>query len=127
MQAVLLWSCTQWAKTKEGKEILDRVKKGISESAYHYDVTAYYMAIAYYTIGDKASGREIAMKLAKNASDEISYFQTLQDDGKASVASELRRSMQIVGSLSQTAKQFGDEETAQQLEAQLQMMDAKAR
>lgn len=114
-------------KTKEGKEILDRVKKGISESAYHYDVTAYYMAIAYYTIGDKASGREIAMKLAKNASDEISYYQTLEEDGKASVASELRRSMQIVGSLSQTAKQFGDEETAKQLESQLQMMDAKAR
>lgn len=114
-------------RTKEGKEVLDKVKKGISESAYHYDATAYYMAIGYYSIGDKATGREMAMKLAKNAADDVNYYTTLKDDGKASMAGDLRRNLQIVGSLSATAKQNGDEQTAKELEEMLQMLDAKSR
>lgn len=114
-------------RVKEGKAVLDKVKKGISESAYHYDATAYYMAIGYYTIGDKATGKEIATKLSKNAADNMAYYMTLKENGKANFASDLRRSMQIIGSLSMTAKQFGDAETAKMLETQVQMMDAKSR
>lgn len=114
-------------KTKEAKEVMDKVKKGISESSYFYDVTAYYMAIGYYTIGDKKTGKEMAMRMAKNAADEVAYFQTLKDDGKASMGGEMNRSMQIVGSLSQVAKQYGDAETAKDLETQLQMMQARTK
>ena len=114
-------------KVTEGKAVLDKVKKGISESAYHYDATAYYMAIGYYNIGDKATGKEIATTLAKNAADNMAYYQTLSENGKANFMSDLRRSMQIIGSLSMTAKQAGDAETAKMLEDQVQMMDARAR
>ncbi|MCB9045984.1 MAG: DUF2723 domain-containing protein [Chitinophagales bacterium] len=115
-------------KAKEAKEVLDKVKKGISESAYQYDATAYYMAIGYYNIGDKETGREMALKLAKNAADELNYYETLSEDRRAgTMQSDVRREMQIVGSLSQTAGQTGDTVTAKELEAQLQMMAAKVR
>lgn len=114
-------------RNKEAKEVLDRVKNGISESSYHYDATAYYMAIAYFNIGDKATGREMAMKLAKNASDEVNYYLTLEEDGKASMSGDLQRSLQIVGSLANTAKQAGDEETGKELEEMVMMLDKKAR
>lgn len=109
-------------KTKEAKAVLDKVKKGISESAYHYDATAYYMAIGYYSIGDKKTGKEIAMRLAKNAADMVSYYQTLKDDGKAAAQSDVTRSIQITGSLSAVATQNGDIETGKELEAQVNMM-----
>lgn len=114
-------------RNKEAKEVLDRVKEGISESSYQYDVTAYSMAISYYMIGDKASGREMAMRLAESSADEVNYYITLDESGKASLASDLNRALQIVGSLSATAKQSGDEKTAKELDDMLQMLDKKSR
>lgn len=112
-------------RNEEAKQVLDKVKKGISEYAYPYDVMAYTMAMAYYTIGDKASGREIALKMSKLAADELAYYQTLKDDGRASLAGEFSRMTQIIGSLSMTAKENGETETAEQLEAQARMMQAR--
>lgn len=114
-------------KHDEAKAVLDKVRKGISENAYQYDATAYYMAIGYYTIGEKGEGREMALKLAKNSADEVNYYLTLKDDGKAAMQNEVRRSLQIVGSLSATAKQYGDEKTAKELEEQLSLLDAQSR
>ena len=112
-------------RNDDAKKVLDKLKKGISEYAYPYDVMAYTMAMAYYTIGDKAGGREIALKLSKIATDEMNYYQTLKDDGKASLGGEITRTVQIIGSLSMTARQNGDEETAKQLEAQAPMMQGR--
>lgn len=113
-------------RTEEAKEVMDKVKNGISESAYQYDATAYYMGIGYYSIGDKAMGKEIAMKLAKNASDEVNYYLSLKEKDRPSMMNDVRRSLQIVGSLSATARQNGDEETANELENTLKAMQTKA-
>ncbi len=112
-------------RNDDAKKVLDKIKKGISEYAYPYDVMAYTMAMAYYTIGDKGNGKEIALKLSKNATDEMAYYQTLKEDGKAALSGEITRTMQIIGSLSHTAKENGDAETGKQLEAQAQMMQAR--
>ena len=112
-------------RNEDAKKVLDKVKKGISEYAYPYDVMAYTMAMAYYTIGDKANGSEIAMKLSKLATDELAYYQTLRDDGRASLSGEFSRMTQIIGSLSMTARENGDKETSEKLEAQAKMMQAR--
>lgn len=115
-------------RAKEAKELMDKVKVGISESAYHYDVAAYYMAIGYYNIGDTETGREFALKLAKNAADELNYYETLKENRKGgSMLGDVQRGMQIVGSLSQVSSQAGDTTTSKELQNQLEMMSAKTR
>lgn len=114
-------------KTKEAKEVLDKVYKGISEAAYHFDLTAYYMGIGYYVIGDKKMGREIALKMTKQAQDEVNYHLSLDEDSRVGNMNDVKRALQIAGSLSATARQYGDEATAKELESQVQMLDARSR
>lgn len=112
---------------EKAKEVLDAVYNGIKESSYHYDATAYYLTLGYFRIGDKATAHELAMRIAKNASDDISYYQTLDDGGKTSLSGDIQRDLSIVGVLYQAASQYGDTETAEELKAQLDVLQARAR
>ncbi len=112
-------------RNKEGKAILDKVRNSISERSYYYDATAYYMAIAYYQLGAKKEGRELAMKLARNAEHDINYILTCHEDGIASLESDLRRDVAIINILKTTASSAGDTETAKELDTKLNIMAQK--
>lgn len=112
---------------EKGKEVLDKVLKGISEDSYHYDATAYYMALGYYRIGDKETGRKLAMKLTQNASDDVAYMLSLPEGAKESMTGDLQRDLSIISILSNTAKQYGDNKTAEELQKKLEMFSQMAR
>jgi hypothetical protein len=112
-------------RNNDGKAILDKVRQSISERSYYYDATAYYMAIAYYQVGAKKEGRELAMKLTKNAEDDINYILSMHDDGINSLANDLQRDVAIINILKTTATSAGDTQTATELETKLNIMAQK--
>lgn len=109
-------------KNKEAIAILDKVVEGITEDSYYYDFTAYVLSMAYYRAGDKEKGRTVAMKTAKNAEDDIRYTITLSEGRQAQLASETKRNLSIIGSLSGFAQSAGDTKTAQELEQKAQAL-----
>lgn len=111
---------------EKGKQVLDKVKKMITESSYHYDATAYYMAMGYYQIGDKNAGREMTMEVVDNAVDDINYIVGLKDDEKELLRSDIQRDFSIIGTLARAARQNGDEATAKELEDKMTMLQNKA-
>jgi hypothetical protein len=113
-------------KNAEAKSVLDKVMKNISERAYFYDATAYYMAISYYQIGAKKEARDLTMKLARNAADDVNYILSLDENGRESLRNDLQRDVTIVNVLKNTATQSGDVETARNLEQQLNVLGQKA-
>ena len=106
-------------------KILDKVTENISERSYFYDATAYYVAVAYYRSGDKAKGKKITEKLARNAESDINYILTLPDDRKEALFDDIRRDVSIIDVLSSTAMGAGDAATAEALKKKVEMLSAK--
>lgn len=113
-------------EAQKAKEVLDIVHKNISEESYHYDATAFYMAVGYYGIKDNAKAKEMTMKLLKNAEDNINYTLTVRDDDRQSIANDVQRDLSIVNMLSQNAEAAGDKETAKMLRDKLTILVQKA-
>ncbi|MCB0698241.1 MAG: DUF2723 domain-containing protein [Chitinophagaceae bacterium] len=113
-------------QTEKGKEVLDKVRKSITKNSYHYDATAYYMALGYFRIGDKESGREMALQVVQNSIDDINYISTLKDGGREQMIGDVQRDLNIMRTLSQAARQYGDAKTADELDAKIKMMETKA-
>lgn len=115
-------------KAQEAEKLLDKVSAGISEHSYFYDYTAYFIATAYYHIGTVQAikkGRNIAMKVAKNAEDDLKWIETLNDEEKQNMANgqsggEVMQDIRILGSLGRELSMTADTATANQLTTKAQ-------
>lgn len=116
---------TAHGRSADAIKLLDRVMTGISEHAYFYDAYAYYMAISYYRAGAKDKGRDLALKLARNAEDDVAWVMTLSDDQKETTSRDVRNDLTFVNSLASTAETSGDQETAKKLKDKFQSMLSK--
>ncbi|MDR3679459.1 MAG: DUF2723 domain-containing protein [Flavipsychrobacter sp.] len=103
-------------------KLLDKVMTGITEHSYLYDVSAYYVANAYYHAGAKQKGHDLAAKVAKNAEDAMNWAGTLSDDGKQAMAvqGDLIQNLRIMNATATIAAQGGDTALAKSLEQRVQ-------
>jgi hypothetical protein len=110
-------------RNAEAIQVLDKVVKSITSHSYAYDVPMYYIAMSYYRAGDKAKGRDIAMKLSQNMEDDIKYILNFDDEEtREGMASEVQRDMTIINILHNIADQAGDKATADQLNQKFQAL-----
>jgi len=120
-------------RAKDGIAVLDKVMKGISEHAYFYDFTAYYIANAYYRCSalakdpavakdalDKA--RALTNKVVRNAEDDSKWLMTLDENGRQSMSSDAQNDLALTYSLGNAAMQAGDSTTAKQLNQRVEIM-----
>jgi tetratricopeptide (TPR) repeat protein len=114
-------------KKDKAIELLDKVMAGITEESYYYDYTAYFIANSYYAAGavDKAS--KLTKKIVKNCSDDINWIATLRDDGKNSLADDVRQQFQLMQSLGQAALKAGDSATANSIQQQFTVLFPKVK
>ncbi len=112
----------------EAEKLLDKVMSNITEHSYLYDYTAYFMATSYYHIGTKEAakkGHDLALKVAKNAEDDLVWIATLNDDQQQSMAGgqnggEVMQDIRILGSLGKEIGETGDTAIASQFAAKAQ-------
>jgi hypothetical protein len=112
-------------KNAEAIRLLNKVYDNISERSYFYDPTAYYLAVAYYRAGDKAKGKIIAEKLARNAEDDINYILTLPEHSKEALFNDIQRDVSIIDIMSSTAMGAGDAATAEMFKKKVEILSAK--
>jgi hypothetical protein len=113
-------------RKQDAVKLLDKVMANISESSYHYDATAYYMAMAYYEAGAKDRGSDLALKLARNAERDVNYILTLREDSRNNLANDVYRDLTIVRSLGASATAAGDANTGNTLTQKFEAMYQKA-
>ncbi len=95
----------------EAIRVLDKVNAGITEHAYSYDFTGYFMANAYYRAGGMKQAATMARKVADNARDDIRYYGTLPDDAREANANDVQRDISLMSQLSLEAIRAGDKAT----------------
>ena len=95
-------------RSKEGVAVLDKVMENITEQSYYYDFTAIYVAMAYYRCGAFDKANALAKKLVKNADDDIAWINNLNENFKESLYNDVRRDLQGIYMLLQSAQQAGD-------------------
>jgi len=95
-------------RSKEGIVVLDKVMENITEQSYYYDFTAIYVAMAYYRCGAFDKANALAKKLVKNADDDIAWINNLNENFKESLYNDVRRDIQGIYMLLQSAQQAGD-------------------
>jgi tetratricopeptide (TPR) repeat protein len=95
-------------RSKEGIAVLDKVMANITEQAYYYDFTAIYVAMAYYRCGAFDKANALTKKLVKNADDDITWISNLNENFKESLYNDVRRDIQGIYMLLQSAQQAGD-------------------
>ena len=110
-------------KNKEGIALLDKMVKSVTETSYFYDATGYYLAIAYYQCGAKDKGREIALKVAKNAEDNIRHAADLNDEQKEALRPEINGDLSIINALGSVAQNSGDTVTSGEMKNKLTEME----
>ncbi len=114
-------------KKEKAVQVLDKVMANVSEHAYAYDYTAYFMAAAYYRAGAVAKGDSLSMKLTRNAEQYVNWIATLNDEGRGSMADEVKQQFQIMQNLSTTAYQAGDSITAKRIFEKIQTIGPKVK
>jgi hypothetical protein len=114
-------------KKDKAVEVLDKVMTNVTEHAYAYDYTAYFMAAAYYKAGAVAKGDSLSMKLTRNAEQYVNWIASLNEEGKASMADEVKQQFQIMQNLSTTAYQAGDSITAKRIFDKIQIVAPKVK
>lgn len=106
----------------EAIKVLDKVVASISERSYHYDVTMYYVASAYYNAGELNKAKAITMKVVRNAENDAKWILSLDESGMASLAFDAQRDVSIINVLGQTATQHGDPATGTALQQKAQLL-----
>ena len=116
---------TARGRSADAVKLLDKVMAGITEHAYFYDVYAYYMALSYYRAGAKDKGTALALKLTRNAEDDVEWLMTLSDDQKDAESRDIRNDLSFVNSLATTARAVGDSTGAMKMNQKFQAMYGK--
>jgi hypothetical protein len=112
-------------KKDKAVQVLDKVMNGITEHAYAYDYTAYFMAASYYRAGALQKGADLSSKIVRNAEDQLNWISTLSGDNRASMTGDAQQQVQIMQSIGQVAYQSGDSVTANKIVGKLRAIDAK--
>lgn len=105
--------------------VLDKVLNGISEYAYYYDVTCYYMAVEYYRAGAIEKGRNLAKKLVRNSAANINYILTVDEDLREGMLDDRNQDFTVINSLKETASAAGDTATAKEFEQTMNGLASK--
>lgn len=116
-------------KKQEALNLVDKVMANITRNSYFYDATAYYMVMAYYSIGTPEAnkkGRELALKVAKNCEDDINYIISLKESKRDGMISDVQRDGTIINIVANIAKNAGDNATFSELDKRLDMITKKA-
>jgi len=114
-------------KKDKAIQVLDKVMSGITEHSYAYDYTAYFIAAGYYHAGAIAKANALADKIVRNAADDVNWVASLNEDGRASLADDVKQQFQIMQSLSSTAYQVGDTVTAKKIYEKMQALGPKVK
>ncbi len=114
-------------KKDKAIQVLDKVMSGITEQSYCYDYTAYFIAAGYYRAGALKKANDLADKIIRNAEDDVNWVASLSDDGKASLADDVKQQFQIMQSLASTAYQAGDSVRAKHIFDKMQGLGPKVK
>lgn len=109
-------------------KVLDAVMKGITHQSYFYDLTSFYMAMAYFktnTPDGKKKGAALAKEMLKNSEDDVEYAMTLSEDQRALIARDLRNDISFITTIASLAKETGETATADELNKRAQGMISK--
>lgn len=107
-------------RRNDAVNVLDKVMDNISAESYQYDLTAYYIAAAYYHAGAIDKGKALSMKIAANTENDLKWIKELTDTQQESVVRDARNDLAILNMLATAAKDAGDDITAQNLSGKLQ-------
>jgi len=110
-------------RAKEGIEVLDKTMAGITEHAYFYDFTAYYMAVAYFRCAANAKdpavaqdgfkkARALSGKIVRNAEDDAAWLLSLDENNRQSMGGDAQNDLAMTYSLGNAALQANDTTTA---------------
>ncbi|PZF72876.1 glycosyltransferase family 117 protein [Taibaiella soli] len=111
---------TAVGRKEEAVKLLDKIMTSVTESSYYYDVTAFYIAQAYYRAGAQDKGKELAMKITRNAEADIAWTKTLSEKQQESTTRDLRNDLGLMNMLASTAAEAGDSATAKFIAARFQ-------
>lgn len=116
------------ALTEEGKkekaiQLLDKVMTNITEHSYYYDYTAYFIAMAYYRAGAIDKAQKLSKKVVQNSEDAMNWAVSLGEDGKESMAFDIKQQFQVVRSVASAAFYSGDTAYAKTIIQKLQRLE----
>jgi hypothetical protein len=107
----------------EALQILDKVMNGITNEAYAHDVMSYGMVASYYHAGAPKKAKALAMRLTKNAEDDVKYITSLSNErSRAGLAGDVQRDITLINIISNMATQGGDSTTAKELSTRVQSL-----
>jgi hypothetical protein len=107
---------TVQGRSQDAIKVLDKVMEGISEESMQYDRLSFMMAGAYTQAGAKDKGRQLAMKIAKNAEDDINWVLGLNDRKKSEEVNTLRENASLIYQMGQNMSMLGDAATGKELQ-----------
>lgn len=109
----------------EAIKILDKVMENISEESMQYDRLSFMMAGAYTTAGALDKGRKLALKIAKNAEDDINWILSLNEDQKAAQVNAVRDDASLIYQMGQNLNILGDPATGKELQDKANLLVTK--
>jgi hypothetical protein len=116
-------------KKDKAIQVIDKVNTNITEHSYSYsyDYSGYLMAASYYRAGAVAKATSLTKKIVRNAEDYVNWVATLNENGRAECASDVKFQFQVMQSLSGTAFQSGDSVTAKQIYQTMNILGPKVK
>jgi hypothetical protein len=112
-------------RKQEAIQVLDKINGTFSETSYPYDMTAVYLAAAYYDAGAAAKAVALGQRIAKNAADDIAWVNTLSEEKQSAEAGEIQMDLSMLNQLANNAKNAGDHKHAAEWQGQLEALYSK--
>ncbi|NCX94823.1 MAG: DUF2723 domain-containing protein [Chitinophagia bacterium] len=95
-------------KKEKGLQVLDKVMTGITEHSYPYDYSTYYIAAAYFRLGEMKKAKDLSNKIIHNAETDLKWVGQLSEQNQVNMGFDVRQQLNIMQSLSQNALMVGD-------------------
>ncbi|HTN18749.1 MAG TPA: hypothetical protein VL092_13750 [Chitinophagaceae bacterium] len=116
---------TARGRNAEALQVLDKVMDNISEESMQYDRVSFMMAAAYTSAGAKDKGRKLALKIAKNAEDDINWILSLNEDKRSGQVNEVRENASLIYQMGQNMTILGDPATGKELQDKANLLIQK--
>ena len=98
-------------RADDAVKVLDAVTNGITHESYYYDLTSFYMAMAYFktnTKNGKEHGKKLTMAILKNSEDDVEYALSLSEDQRGLIERDLRNDISYISTIASVAKEVGE-------------------
>ncbi len=106
-------------RSADAVKVLDHLMNSVSEASMPYDILPYapssmrYIIDAYYRAGAPDKARKYGNRIAKGISDEIKYYNSLNDNSKDGMMNHLAQlNLSELNNMIMTATQAGDSTSA---------------